>query len=426
MNAPAPSVAVPAPTISIRNYAIVTAAYWAFTLTDGALRMLVLLHFNQLGYTPVQLAFLFLLYEFFGIVTNLVGGWVASRTGLRFTLVAGLLLQVVALGSLALLNQDWGVAASVAYVMGCQALSGIAKDLTKMSAKSAVKVLVPKGDDSGLFKWVAVLTGSKNALKGAGFFVGGFLLSLFGFRGALSAMATAVLIVLLLVLPFLPAAIGQAKKKAPFTGILSNSKGINRLSLARLALFAARDVWFVVSVPIFLASVLGWSFTQVGGFMAVWVIAYGAVQSASPVLLAKVTGGKAPGPVLASTLALCLAGVTALIPIGLQAGAPPAVTMLGGLVLFGVVFALNSSVHSYLVLAYAESDRVSLSVGFYYMANACGRLLGTLLSGVLYQFAGVSASLWGAVVLATAAGIGAMLLPPVTTEVDWRNAKGDD
>ena len=426
MNVPARSVAAPAPAISIRNYAIVTAAYWAFTLTDGALRMLVLLHFNQLGYTPVQLAFLFLLYEFFGIVTNLVGGWIASRTGVRFTLVLGLMLQVVALGLLAFLNTDWSVAASVAWVMGCQALSGIAKDLTKMSAKSAVKVLVPKGDDSGLFKWVAVLTGSKNALKGAGFFVGGFLLSVLGFRGALSVMATGVLIVLLLVLAFLPAAIGQAKKKAAFTGILSNSKGINRLSLARLALFAARDVWFVVSVPIFLASVLGWSFAQVGGFMALWVIAYGVVQSASPVLLARTTSGKAPGPVLASTLGLTLAAVTALIPIGLRFGAPPALTMLGGLVLFGIVFALNSSVHSYLVLAYSESDRVSLSVGFYYMANACGRLLGTLLSGVLYQFAGVSASLWGAVVLAAVAGFGAMFLPPVTSAVDWGGAKGDE
>jgi hypothetical protein len=230
----------------------------------------------------------------------------------------------------------------------------------------------------------------------------------------------------LAVLAFLPAAIGQAKKKAPFSGILSNSPGINRLSLARLALFAARDVWFVVSVPIFLASVLGWSFTQVGGFMALWVIAYGIVQSASPVLLSKTTHGKSPGPVLASTLGLGLAAVTALIPIGLRLGTPPAVTMLGGLVLFGIVFALNSSVHSYLVLAYSESDRVSLSVGFYYMANACGRLLGTLLSGVLYQVAGVSASLWGAVVLAAAAGIGAMFLPPVSAGVDWAGAKGDD
>ena len=404
--------------ISIRNYAIVTAAYWAFTVTDGALRMLVLLHFNELGYTPLQLAFLFLLYEFFGIVTNLVGGWVASRTGLRFTLVLGLVLQVVALGLLALLSRDWSVAVSVAYVMSCQALSGIAKDLTKMSAKSAVKVLVPEGNESGLFKWVAVLTGSKNALKGAGFFVGGFLLSALGFRGALAAMAAGVAVVLLFVLGFLPASIGQAKKKAAFSGILSNSSGINRLSLARLALFAARDVWFVVSVPIFLASVLGWSFTRVGGFMSLWVIAYGGVQSLSPVLLRKVTGGGAPGPALASALGLGLAGVTALIPIGLHLGFHPAETMLGGLTLFGVVFALNSSVHSYLVLAYSEADRVSLSVGFYYMANACGRLLGTLLSGVLYQQGGVAASLWGAVVLAAAAGIGALFLPPLTAPAD--------
>src|SRR4051812_9680046 len=253
MTAPARSVTTAAPAIALRSYAIVTAAYWAFTLTDGALRMLVLLHFNQLGYTPVQLAFLFLLYEFFGIATNLVGGWMASRTGLRFTLVLGLVLQTIALGLLALLDPGWSRAASVSYVMGCQAFSGIAKDLTKMSAKSAVKVVVPAGDDSGLFKWVAILTGSKNALKGAGFFVGGSLLALFGFAGALATMAMGVLVVLLLVLIFLPAAIGQAKKKARFSGILSNSPGINRLSVARLALFAARDVWFVVSVPIFLA-----------------------------------------------------------------------------------------------------------------------------------------------------------------------------
>ena len=412
--------------ISIRNYVTVTAAYWAFTLTDGALRMLVLLHFNQLGYTPLQLAFLFLLYEFFGIVTNLVGGWLAARTGLRFTLVLGLALQVVALGLLALLNRDWSMALSVAYVMGCQALSGIAKDLTKMSAKSAVKVMVPTGDDTGLFKWVALLTGSKNALKGAGFFVGGVLLSALGFRGALAVMAGGVLVVLVFVVSALPAAIGQAKKKQAFSGILSNSSGINRLSLARLALFAARDVWFVVSVPIFLASVLGWSAAQVGGFMALWVIAYGGVQSIAPMLLARATSGRAPGQMIASTMGFGLAAVTALIPIGLHFVEAPAAVMLGGLTLFGIVFALNSSVHSYLVLAYSEADRVSLSVGFYYMANACGRLLGTLLSGLLYQQSGVVASLWGAVVLAAIAGAVAVFLPPVTNAVDWAGAEGGD
>jgi predicted MFS family arabinose efflux permease len=412
--------------IGARNYAIVTAAYWAFTLTDGALRLLVLLHFHELGYTPLQLAFLFLLYEFFGIVTNLVGGWVAARTGLRFTLVAGLVLQVVALGLLALLNRQWSLSFSVAYVMACQALSGIAKDLTKMSAKSAVKVLVPEGDESGLFKWVAVLTGSKNALKGAGFFVGGLLLSTLGFRGALVAMAAGVVVILAGVVWLLPAAIGQAKSKPKFTGVLSNSAGINRLSLARMALLAARDVWFVVSVPIFLATALGWSFTQIGTFLALWVIAYGGVQSLSPVLLKRLTGNRGPGPALASVLGLMLAAVTALIPIGLRLEWPAAWTMLGGLGLFGVVFALNSAVHSYLVLAYSEADRVSLSVGFYYMANAAGRLIGTLLSGLLYQRAGVTGSLWGAVALAAIAGLVAVSLPPVSAAVEWQAAKGDD
>ncbi len=388
--------------------------------------MLVLLHFNQLGYAPVRLAFLFLLYEFFGIVTNLVGGWVASHTGVRATLVSGLALQAGALGLLALLIPAWGTAASVAWVMGCQALSGIAKDLTKMSAKSAVKVLVPTGDQSGLFKWVAVLTGSKNALKGAGFFVGGLLLSTFGFRGALLLMVLAVVVVLAAVLTTLPSNIGRTKRKAPFAGVFSNSAGINRLSLARLVLFAARDVWFVVSVPVFLASVLGWSFAQVGTFMAVWVIGYGVVQAASPLVLRALTGGRVPGAGLTSALGFGLAAVTALIPVGLSLGWPPAWTMLGGLGLFGVVFALNSSMHSYLVLAYSDADRVSLSVGFYYMANACGRLLGTLLSGVLYQVAGVAASLWGAVVLAGIAGALALLLPRLTSDVSWGRATGDE
>lgn len=286
-----------------------------------------------------------------------------------------------------MLNREWSRALSVAYVMGCQALSGIAKDLTKMSAKSAVTVLVPPGDETGLFTWVAVLTGSKNALKGAGFFLGGLLLSALGFRGALGAMGMGVGIVLVFVLTALPASIGQAKSKPPFKGILSNSPGINRLSLARMALFASRDVWFVVSVPIFLASVLGWTFTQIGACLAMWVIGYGFVQGFAPVVLRYISRGRAPGPAMVSGLGLGLAAVTALIPLGLRFGASPSVTMLGGLGLFGFAFALNSAIHSYLVLAYSEADRVSLSVGFCYMANAAGRLMGTLLSGVLYQLA---------------------------------------
>jgi hypothetical protein len=290
-----------------------------------------------------------------------------------------------------------------------------------------VKVLVPSGDDSRLFRWVALLTGSKNALKGAGFFLGGVLLSTRGFRGGLVAMATGVLVVLLFVLSALPASIGQAKSKPPFRGVLSNSRGINRLSLARLALFASRDVWFVVSVPVFLSAGLGWSFTGVGAFMAAWVIAYGGVQGLSPMVLRRLTGDRAPRPGLVAALGLGLAGVTALIPMGLRFEWPPALVMLGGLGLFGIAFALNSAVHSYMVLAYSEADRVSLSVGFYYMANAAGRLMGTLLSGLLYQWAGVVASLWGAVVLAGVAGAIALSLPPVTAAaVSWGKARGDE
>lgn len=393
---------------AVRQYAIVTGAYWSFTLTDGALRLIVLLHFHALGYTPLQLATLFLLYEFFGIVTNLFGGWLAARTGLRLTLVAGLALQALALGMLAGLPRQWPIGLSVAYVMASQALSGIAKDLTKMSAKSAIKALVT--GEGRLFAWVALLTGSKNALKGLGFFAGAALLAGAGFRGSLLLMAGLVLAVLAAVLASLPAAIGRAKTRVPFSGILSKTPAINRLSAARLFLFAARDVWFVVSVPIFLASVLGWTFMQVGGFLALWVIAYGAVQAGAPRILGAFTD--APGPGTALALAALLAIVTAAIPLGLRVW-PPAAVMLIGLAGFGFVFALNSSVHSYLVLAYSDADKVALNVGFYYMANAGGRLFGTLLSGLTYQYGGAALALWTSAALAAVTAVLTLAFPPL-------------
>ncbi len=334
--------------ISYRHYAVVTAAYWAFTLTDGALRLLVLLHFHDLGYTPVQLAFLFLLYELCGVVTNLFGGWIASRTGVRFTLELGLAVQAAALGLLAILNPSWPVTFSVWYVMSCQALSGIAKDLTKMSAKSAVKVLVPKGDESGLFRWVAILTGSKNALKGVGFFLGGFLLSILGFQAALLTMSVAITAVLVFVLTSLPAALGQPRTKAKFRAVFSHSAAINMLSVARIALFAARDVWFVVSVPVFLGSVLGWTFTEIGSFLALWVIGYGFIQAASPVLLRTLVGDQPPPPAAVGTLGIALTAIMVGIVFGLRTAWSDALVILSGLTLFGVVFALNSAVHSYL------------------------------------------------------------------------------
>jgi predicted MFS family arabinose efflux permease len=402
---------------AVRNYALVTAAYWSFTLTDGALRMLVLLHFHDLGYTPVQLAFLFLFYEFFGIVTNLFGGWIAARMGLRVTLLSGLLIQVFALLMLSLLDPTWGRLASVGYVMAAQALSGIAKDLTKMSSKSAIKTLVPADQHSSLFKWVALLTGSKNALKGVGFFLGGALLTIIGFRGALWAMAGALAIILLGSALSLPADMGKAKNKSKLGQLLSKSRGVNVLSAARFFLFGARDVWFVVGVPVFLDSQLGWSFTATGTALAAWVVGYGVVQSSAPMLIKRATHGRAPQGGSAQLLAFILAAVMALVAIGLVAGVRPTWTVLGGLGLFGVVFALNSAVHSYLILAYSDGDKVALNVGFYYMANAGGRLLGSLLSGVLYQAAGLRACLWASAAMAGAAGMIAVMLPPVEAAI---------
>jgi hypothetical protein len=396
---------------ALRNYALVTGAYWGFTLTDGALRMLVLLHFDRLGYSAVEIAFLFLFYEFFGIVTNLLGGWIAVRSGLKVTLYGGLLLQVGALIMLALLQPEWSRLASVAYVMAAQALSGIAKDLTKMSAKTAIKVVVPDGEEGALFKWVARLTGSKNALKGAGFFMGGALLGLLGFVGSLVAMAIGLLVVLLGTVVALPSGMAKAKSKVKFSKLFSKSPAVNWLSAARLFLFAARDVWFVVGLPVFLASMLHWSFWQVGAFCAAWFIGYGAVQAAVPEILRH--SGAQEG--VTGDTARLWAFVLVVIPIGLagalQFGGSPAAALMVGLAIFMVVFAINSAVHSYLILAYSDDEEVAVNVGFYYMANAGGRLLGTLLSGVVFEFYGFIGCLVASCALVLAAGVLSFNLP---------------
>lgn len=374
--------------IDLRNYFVVTGGYWAFTLTDGAIRMLVVLYFDQLGYSPFEVAMLFLFYEFFGIVTNLVGGWLAARLGLNVTMHLGMVMQVVALGMLAV-PAAW---LSVPYVMFAQALSGIAKDLNKMSAKASVKTLVPDNANARLFKWVAILTGSKNALKGVGFFLGAALLQLVGFRNALLILAGSLLTVLVITMLLLPHELGKAKSKPKFSQVFSNTPAINWLSAARFFLFGARDVWFVVAVPVFMYGVLGWSFMQVGGFMAAWVIGYGVVQASAPKLL----GMKehAPEARAAQLWALILFVIPAGIAVALGQGWDAGTVLVTGLMAFGVVFAVNSALHSYLILAYADHDKVALKVGFYYMANAGGRLAGTVLSGWSYQHYGLEGCLW--------------------------------
>lgn len=373
----------------VRQYLLVTGNYWAFTLTDGALRMLVVLHFHSLGYTPLQIAVLFLFYEIFGVVTNLVGGYLGARLGLNRTMNIGLGLQVAALLMLTV-PAAW---LTIPWVMGAQALSGIAKDLNKMSAKSSIKLLVPDSQQGTLYKWVAILTGSKNALKGVGFFMGGALLALLGFTGAVLAMAAVLALIWLASVVLLKKDLGKAKAKPKFRDLLSKSRAINLLSAARLFLFGARDVWFVVALPVYLSSVLGWDFWMVGGFLATWVIGYGMVQAFAPSITGKASG-QLPDGRAAFAWAAVLAGVPALIALGMGSAWPVQWVLIGGLLVFGAVFAVNSSLHSYLIVSYAKADGVSLDVGFYYMSNAAGRLLGTLLSGWVYQAYGLEACLW--------------------------------
>lgn len=384
----------------LKQYGLVTANYWAFTITDGAIRMLVLLYFLQLGYSPFDIALLFVFYEFFGIVTNLIGGWLGARFGLNATMNAGLALQVVALMMLTV-PPEW---LSVVYVMGAQALSGIAKDLNKMSAKSAIKSLASDTTDQ-LFRWVALLTGSKNALKGVGFFVGAFLLDTIGFVNALYVLTAIIVLPLLVSLVFLDQSLGKSKAKPKFSQMFSKSPAINWLSGARFFLFGARDVWFVVALPVYLQWVLDWSDTEVGAFMALWVIGYGFVQAATPKLLnMRKREGFQPTASTAGYLAWGLALLPLIMVLGLDVS--PQTTLLVGLGLFGVVFALNSAVHSYLIVSYADTDGASKDVGFYYMANAGGRLAGTLLSGFMYQSYGMEGVLVLSAIMIALAALG--------------------
>ncbi|MDQ3269681.1 MAG: MFS transporter [Pseudomonadota bacterium] len=445
-----------ASTPASRQYALITGNYWAFTLTDGALRMLVVLHFHQLGYSPLQIALLFVFYEIFGVVTNLVGGWLGARIGLNRTMNIGLGLQIGALVMLAV-PIGW---LTIPWVMAAQAVSGIAKDLNKMSAKSSVKLLVSerrsgellvserrsgellvsergsgellvseRGSDklllpehgapraaartghveTTLYRWVAALTGSKNALKGAGFFLGGALLTALGFRGAVLAMAAALALVWIASLLMLRRDLGKSQAKPKFRQILSKSRAINVLSAARLFLFGARDVWFVVALPVFLATSLGWDHWRIGGFLAAWMVGYGIVQAGAP----RFSGGRSERPpgrlqafAWAAALALVPAGIAAMLP-----AAAPGQVLVIGLGVFGVVFAINSSLHSYLVVSFARDDAVSLDVGFYYMANAVGRLLGTVLSGWVYQAAGLAACLWISAAFVAVAAVVTLALP---------------
>jgi MFS family permease len=391
-------------------YIFITAAYWSFMLTDGALRMLVLLHFHILGFTPIQLAYLFLIYEIAGIATNLYAGWIAARFGLPTTLYAGLLFQVLALLALAQLDPTWSITASVVFVMTLQGLSGVAKDLTKMSAKSAVKILAPS-ESEGLFRWVAILTGSKNSVKGAGFLLGTLLLGIFGFAPSLLAMAAILFLILIGILFTMPTGLPVGRKGVNLSEIFSKNQKINLLSVARLFLFGARDVWFVVGIPIYFYAVFSdgsdegnrTAFFVIGAFMALWTISYGIIQGWAPHFLKAQSRTDAQMLIQAKRWVSFLVYVPALLAIFVWLSSEPSKALTAiiilGLIVFGIIFAVNSSLHSFLILSFTNTDRVTMDVGFYYMANAAGRLVGTILSGLTYQLGGLPLCLCTAAIM---------------------------
>ena len=402
-----------------RNYAIVTAAYWGFTLTDGALRMLVLMHFYRLGYSSFTLALLFLLYEAAGVAANLVGGWLATRYGIARMLAVGLSTQIIGFLLLSLLNPAWTAAMSVAWVVIAQGICGVAKDLTKTASKSAIKITADQAKDQGsgqLFKWVAWFTGSKNAMKGVGFFLGGLLLDSLGFSGALWAMAALLALVLVGVLTYVPRLMGKNKASKSAKELFAKSRAINLLAAARVVLFGARDVWFVVGVPVFLYA-SGWTFTMVGGFLALWTIGYGLVQALAPQIVKRSVDGLSHEVPAARTWSAILAVVPILLAVAVYLQVPNLEwVVVGGLGLFGVAFAVNSSVHSYLILAYAGSEKAAEDVGFYYAANALGRFCGTLLSGLLYLWGGLLYPLIGSALMLIICWLVTLALPTSLTE----------
>jgi MFS family permease len=396
---------------TVRNYLIVTASYWGFTLVDGALRMLVLLHFFQLGYSPFTLAFLFLLYEAAGIAANLGGGWLASRFGIPRMLAVGQILQIAGLIMLSMLDPGWTAAVSVAWVVAAQGIAGVAKDVTKTASKSAIKATAGEGSGQ-LFHWVAWFTGSKNAMKGIGFFVGGLLLEVASFRSALWLMAGLLAVILVAGLVLLPHALGKAKSSKSIKELFGKSRGVNLLAAARIFMFGARDVWFVVGLPVFLYA-SGWRFLEVGGFLALWTIAYGGIQAFAPALVTRSRDGLSREIPAARIWAGMLTAVPIVLVIVMQVPGlwRPDIILVCGLALFGLPFAVNSSLHSYLILAYAGSEKAAEDVGFYYAANATGRLMGIVLSGLLYQFGGMTACLIGSAAMLTVCWLVTFLLP---------------
>ena len=383
---------------ALEPFAIISLSYCLFTVTDGALRMIVLLHAFTKGFDAFEVALMFTLYETMGVVTNFLAGVFGALWGIKSTLLVGLCLQVVSIALLYAWDDAFTKEEAIVFVTAAQGLSGVAKDLVKLGGKSVTKLVTPDEKQSQLFKLVSFITGLKNSLKGAGYFVGAALLA------ASYNLALAVLIgLVVLAMPWaalrLSSDLGTTRKEnVTLEAIFKKNHNVNTLSLARMFLFGSRDLWFEVPLPFFLRSAdgFGWPREAVGAFLAGYIILYGQLQSWSPQAVLSPLGQDPPNKYSAALWAWLLLPVTVALAATLQFSAPfverdvdAMIALLTALVaLFAVVFAVNSAVHSYLIVKYSEGDKVAMNVGFYYMANAAGRLVGTLVSGALYAYSG--------------------------------------
>jgi len=360
------------------DYLLVTLSYLAFTLTDGAMRMLVLLHLHAQGETAWGLALILLPYEAAGVFTNLLSGFLGARFGLKPILTVGLLLQA---GACLLLAAD-PARLSITYVALTQILSGVAKDFVKNSAKSYVKALQPENQGARLFRWVAWMTGSKNAMKGVGFFAGGALLGWVGFSGTNLGLGGALIAASAFSAVTLPSIKGRAN--ARLRGVVLHDTSVLWLSGARLFLFGSRDTWFAVALPLFLASA-GWPSITVGAVLAGWVVCYGAVQAFTPSLTRASNTRAASASTARWTLSLLLPLAPAALALWFLPNIASTATVLLAVSIYGVFFAVTSSLHSWLIVAAHDGEKLPERVGFYYAANAAGRLVGTACSGALFS-----------------------------------------
>lgn len=381
-------------------FAIISVSYLLFTITDGAVRMIVLLHAYQQQFSALDVAIMFSMYEAAGIITNLAAGMLGARWGIKTTLLWGLTVQLFGLGMLFGWQEDWSKAEAIIYVTASQMLCGVAKDLTKLGGKTVTKLVTPEGKNSSLFKLVSLITGWKNSLKGAGYFLGAATVGV-NYYMSLGILCGLVVAAMPWAIIGLSNQLGRTRKEnVSFSQLFNNNHNINTLSLSRVFLFASRDLWFEVPLPFFLRSAesgIGWSRALTGAFLAIFIIVYGQVQSWTPQVVLQPLRQSPPDKYGAFWWAASL-----VVPLSILGGimlgtgiygpgvdpAPAIVAITVLLYSFCVLFAVNSAIHSYLIVRYAQSDKVAMQVGVYYASNALGRLVGTMLSGVLYTYAG--------------------------------------